>query len=83
MLIEGLKIVRYYHAFFSSLLRFNSLELNRDTTGCCGRYFNSLRGLQIHKVRCCKQLIIKEYKSNDGIMNPDYTHSVQNPIADR
>ena len=51
----------------------------------CGREFNSLRGLRIHKAYWCKQRNSPtgECKLNDGLMNQKYHHSIQEPIAER
>ena len=63
----------------------NDLDMNLATMCDCSREFNSLRGLQIHKVRWCKRRNSPtgEYRSNDGLMNQEYPHSVQEPIAER
>ena len=51
----------------------------------CSRKFNNLRGSRIHKVRWCKQRNSPtgECKSNDGLLNQDYPHSIHGPIAER
>ena len=61
---------------------------NLDTylaTCDCGREFNSLHGLRIHKAHWCKQRNFPtgKCKSNDGLMNREYPHSVQEPISER
>ena len=55
------------------------------TTCDCGREFNSFRWLGIHEARWCKRRNspIGECKSNDGLMNQEHSHSVQEPIAER
>ena len=61
----------------------NDLELNLATTCDCGRRFNGLLGLCIHKACWCKQCnSVEECKSNDGVMNLDYTHCVQDSIVE-
>ena len=62
----------------------NKLDMNLATTCDCGREFNSLQGLRIHKAHWCKQRNSPtgECKSNDGLMNQEYPHSVQEPIAE-
>ena len=49
----------------------NELDMDPATTCDCGREFNSLRGLRIHKARWCKQRNSPagECKSNDELMN--------------
>ena len=63
----------------------NELDMDPATTCDCSREFNSLRGLRIHKARCYKQRNSPtgECKSNDGLMNQEYPHSVQGPIVNR
>ena len=62
----------------------NDLDLYPATTCDCGREFNSLRGLRIHKARWCERRNSPiECKSNDGLMNQEHSHSVQKPIAER
>ena len=63
----------------------NDLELDPAAICDCGRRFKSLQGLHIHKACWCKQCNspIRECKSNNGIMNLDYTHSVQNSIVEQ
>ena len=63
----------------------NDLDMYPATTCDCGREFNRLRGLRIHKARWCKQRNSPtgECKSNDGLMNQEYSHSVQEPIGER
>ena len=41
------------------------------------------KGLRIHKACWCKQhnFPIGKCKSIDGVMNLDYTHSIQDPIV--
>ena len=48
------------------------------------RRFNGLEGLRIHKARCCQQrnFPVGKYKSFDGLMNLDYTLSVQDSIVE-
>ena len=55
------------------------------TTCDCGRKFNSWRGSRIHKARWCEQRNSPtgECKSNDGLMNQDYPHSIHKPNAER
>ena len=55
------------------------------TTCNCGREFNSLQGLQIHKPHWCKQRNSPngECKSNDGLMNQEHPHNIQEPIAEQ
>ena len=50
-----------------------------------GRKVNSLQGSQIYKARWCEQhnSPTGECKSNDGLMNQDYPHSIHEPIAER
>ena len=62
----------------------NDLDMYPATTCDCGRKFNSLRGSRIHKARWCKQRNSPtgECKSNDGLMNQDYPHSIYEPIAE-
>ena len=52
----------------------NDLDMYPATTCDCGREFNSLRGLRIHKTHWCKQRNFPtgECKSNDGRMNQEY-----------
>ena len=49
----------------------NDLDMYPATTCGCGREFNRLRMLRIHKARWCKRRNspIGECKSNDGLMN--------------
>ena len=63
----------------------NKLDMNLDTTCDCGREFNSLRGLRIRKACWCKQRNSPtgECKSNDGLMNQEYPHSVQGLIVEQ
>ena len=63
----------------------NDLDMYPATTCDCGWEFNSLRGLRIHKERWYKQRNSPtgECKSNDGLMNQDYPHRIQEPIGDR
>ena len=63
----------------------NDLDMYAVTTGDCGREFNSLRGLRIHKTRWCKRSNSPtgECKSNDGLLNHNHPHSVQETIAER
>ena len=63
----------------------NDLDMYPATTCDCGRKFNSLRGSRIHKARWRKQRNFStgECKSNDGLMNQDYPHSIHRPIAER
>ena len=63
----------------------NDLDIYPATTCDCGREFNSLRGLRIHKARWCKRRNspIGKCKSNDWLMNQEHPHSVQKPIAKR
>ena len=64
--------------------RINNVEMNLATTYNCSRHFNSTRELLIYKVCWCKQCNqIEECKLNDGMTNPDYIQSVQDPIAYR
>ena len=62
----------------------NDLDMCPATTCDCGRKFNSLRGSRIHKARWCKQRnsATGECKSNDGLMNQNYPHSIHKPIAE-
>ena len=61
----------------------NDLELDLTTVCDCSR-FNGLWGLHIHKACWSKQhnSSTGEYKSNDGVMNLDDTHSVQDPSVE-
>ena len=61
----------------------NNLDMYPATECDCGREFNSLRGIGIHKARRCKQRNSPtgECKSNDGLMNQEYPHSLQDPIS--
>ena len=63
----------------------NDQDMYPATTCDCGRKFNSLRRSRIHKARWCKQRNSPngECKSNDGLMNHDYPHSIHEPIAER
>ena len=63
----------------------NDLDMYPATTCDCGRKLNCLRRLRIHKARWCKQRNARtgESKSNDGLMNQEYPHSIQEPIAER
>ena len=78
-----LKMMQHSLLFF--ILFFYDLDMYPATTGDSGREFNSLRELRIHKVRWCKwrNSPTGECKSNDGLMNEEYPHSVQEPIAER
>ena len=63
----------------------NDLDMYPATTCDCSREFNSLRRLRIHKAHWCKRRNSPtgECKSNDGLMNQEYSHSVQEPIGER
>ena len=63
----------------------NDLVMYLATTCDCGRDFNSLRGSRIHKACWCKQRNSPtgECKSNDGLMNQENPHSIQESIAER
>ena len=63
----------------------NYLDMYPATTCDCDIEFNNLRGLRIHNARWCKQRNSPtgESKSNDGLMNQEYPHSVQEPIGER
>ena len=63
----------------------NNLDMYLTTTYDWGRKFNSLWGLWIHKAHWCKECNSPtgECKSNDGLMNQEYPHSIQEPIAER
>ena len=63
----------------------NELDIKPATTCDCSREFNSLRGLRIHKTRWCKQRYSPtgECKSNDGLINQEKPHSIQEPIAEQ
>ena len=60
----------------------NKLDMNLAITCDCGREFNILRGLRIHKAYWSKQCnsLTRECKSNDGLMNQEYRNSVQEPF---
>ena len=63
----------------------NDPDQNLATMCDCGRVFNSRRGMRIHRARWCKQRNPPNegHKSNNGNMNQDNTHSIQDPIADQ
>ena len=63
----------------------NDLDMYPATTCDCGREFNSLRELRIYNERWCKRRNSPtgECKSNDGLMNQEYPHSLQEPISER
>ena len=60
------------------------MDMYPATMSDCGREFNGLQGLRIHKVHWCKQRKSStgECKSNDGLMNQEYSHSIQEPIGE-
>ena len=62
----------------------NNLELDLVTMCDNDRRFNGLQSLCIHKACRCKQQNspIGECKLNDGVMNLNYTHSVQDFIVE-
>ena len=63
----------------------NDLNMYPARTSDCGKKSNSLRGLRIHKACWCKRRNspIGECKSNDGLMNQEHPHNVQEPITER
>ena len=63
----------------------NDLDMYPATTCDCGREFNSLRRLRIHKARWWKRCHspTRECKSNDRLMNQEHPHRVQEPITQR
>lgn len=66
--------------------RSNGNDMDTPLATCdCGRKYNSLWGLWIHKAPWCKQRNspIEECKSNDGFMNQEHPHSIKDPIAER